>query len=119
MRHLAHRFGQRPPDDLRLHLGAQRWDARRPRPVVQLADALNRRRLSPRTGACGDAEKAAAPAAAHGIQNGISSSGSAPGAGRIRRLSAGRPRAIAPAVEEGQHTVVRREVDLGAVAVRA
>ena len=67
MRHLAHRFGQRPPDDLRLHLGAQRRDARRPRPVVQLADALNRRRLSPRTGACGDAEKAAAPAAAHGI----------------------------------------------------
>ena len=36
-----------------------------------------------------------------------------------RRLSVGRPLAIAPAVEEGQHTVIWREMDLGAVAVRA
>ena len=45
--------------------------------------------------------------------------GIAAGARRTRRLSAGGPLAIAPAVEEGQHTVERREVDLGAVAVRA
>ena len=41
------------------------------------------------------------------------------GTGRTGGLSIGRPRAVALAVEKGQHPVVRREMDLGAVAVRA
>src|SRR5205823_3574636 len=41
------------------------------------------------------------------------------GAGRTRRLSAGRPLSIAPAVEKGQHAVVRREMDLRGVALDA